>query len=677
MTQAVTSRPAGTDPAAAGRGALEAPAVAAALAGLVLVRALIDLRLLPGGTLRLLDGPAATVAGVLAAFAQAGLVLWSRDRPRTVFGLLAVLAPVQFALVAVAPGYVWGVLAYAAARAPGRALGWVAAAATAPLVPATAWIVQRSPTPEVVITELLIFAVTAAGGALYIVIGLVAGRLVRQGADRVARRRLDVDRARRAAALADERTRIAEEVGDGVLAGLRRFVDRVEALSADSPAASGRVDRDVLRGIHEQARSVLASMRRVLAALRSERSEADPPEARPAGRDTLLTRWWPPASPDRAGWLAVGVVAAVVLAGGLVTTDPSIDPALDPSLTLLAVPGQSPAALIALSVQVVALAWWRSAPVPAVVTVAAASVASAFLGAGNVTADLAWLLPVWGAASRVPPRLSGPAVAVASLLLLAGASRSGALLGYLPEDVLDAVVVFAPVPALWLAGVLTHRHRTGLAEARSREAREVERRVVAEERMRVARDLHDVVAHHVSAVAVQAGAARVLTGDDEVADAVAHMADSARRIAAALPELAHLTPVAGGLVLDPDGVAELAEPSRSAGLPVTVEVHGTAADPPGDADLFAQRVLVEALTNVVRHAGPTPTRVGVGHDPDTVVVTVQDAGPVPGHRPPTTGSGMGLVGMRERAALLGGSVQAGPHGAGWRVRAVLHRPAPD
>ncbi|RZT85697.1 hypothetical protein EV383_2576 [Pseudonocardia sediminis] len=125
------------------------------------------------------------------------------------------------------------------------------------------------------------------------------------------------------------------------------------------------------------------------------------------------------------------------------------------------------------------------------------------------------------------------------------------------------------------------------------------------------------------------------------------------------------------------GVAELAEPSRSAGLPVTVDVRGNPADPPGDADLFAQRVLVEALTNVVRHAGPTPTRVGVGHDPDTVVVTVQDAGPVPGHRPPTTGSGMGLVGMRERAALLGGSVQAGPHGAGWRVRAVLHRPAPD
>lgn len=108
---------------------------------------------------------------------------------------------------------------------------------------------------------------------------------------------------------------------------------------------------------------------------------------------------------------------------------------------------------------------------------------------------------------------------------------------------------------------------------------------------------------------------------------------------------------------------------------MTVDVDG---DPPADrpeVDLFAVRIVTEALTNTLRHAGSTPTRVAVRHDAEAVVVEVSDAGARPGHTRRAEGSGLGLVGMRERAALLGGELEAGPHDGGWRVRARLPRDA--
>jgi signal transduction histidine kinase len=108
---------------------------------------------------------------------------------------------------------------------------------------------------------------------------------------------------------------------------------------------------------------------------------------------------------------------------------------------------------------------------------------------------------------------------------------------------------------------------------------------------------------------------------------------------------------------------------------VTCEVRGDPVADAGDPELFAQRILTEALTNVVRHAGASDTRVLVEHGPDGVTVQVADSGPVTGHRGYAHGSGLGTAGMHERARMLGGQVEAGPvDGGGWRVHALLPRP---
>ena len=110
----------------------------------------------------------------------------------------------------------------------------------------------------------------------------------------------------------------------------------------------------------------------------------------------------------------------------------------------------------------------------------------------------------------------------------------------------------------------------------------------------------------------------------------------------------------------------------AAGVTVDVRVDGTVRDLPPAADLSAYRIVQEALTNVVRHAGPTRARVRISYRPAELSVEVTDDGPS-GQPPPVShpGSGHGLIGMRERAALFGGELAAGPHAAGFRVTASL------
>jgi len=165
-------------------------------------------------------------------------------------------------------------------------------------------------------------------------------------------------------------------------------------------------------------------------------------------------------------------------------------------------------------------------------------------------------------------------------------------------------------------------------------------------------------------------------GEHRPPDAVTHIEEGGLRIAEAVRALADLAPpTRPPAPLSRAGVEELLAPARAAGLPVTAEVEGEPAAEPGEADLFAHRIVVEALTNVLRHAGPSATRLRVQHRPQEVVVEVRDSGVLPGHRTVTRGSGLGLVGVRERAALLGGAAEAGPDAeAGWVVRARLPRP---
>jgi signal transduction histidine kinase len=210
-----------------------------------------------------------------------------------------------------------------------------------------------------------------------------------------------------------------------------------------------------------------------------------------------------------------------------------------------------------------------------------------------------------------------------------------------------------------------------------------ERSAVTDERARIARELHDVVAHGVSVIAIQADAAEAaLDRDPELARApLATIRRSARQ---ALEEMRHLLGVLredgdGGELAPQPGLAqleELVEHARAAGVAVRLEVTGTPRELPPGLDLSAYRIVQEALTNVRKHAGGAGATVRVGWQPRTLALEVRDGGRAAtnGH-----GGGHGLVGMRERVRLHGGELHAGPaDGGGFAVsaRLPLEEPAP-
>ena len=233
------------------------------------------------------------------------------------------------------------------------------------------------------------------------------------------------------------------------------------------------------------------------------------------------------------------------------------------------------------------------------------------------------------------------------------------------------VFVFAWSLGRWLRWQVLRRQQ--VQEQQQAEAR----RIVAEERTRIARELHDVVAHTVSLMTVQAGAARTVLADDPAA---ALRAMGAVEVAGrqALDELRHLLGVlrpdaAAGAEGPQPGLADLArlvEQTREAGLPVSLTTEGLTAGLPARVELSAYRIVQESLTNVVKHAGPQArARVHLGSDGTCLVVEVCDDGRGASLLP---GSRHGIIGMHERALLLGGSLEVGPApGGGFRVLARL------
>jgi signal transduction histidine kinase len=246
----------------------------------------------------------------------------------------------------------------------------------------------------------------------------------------------------------------------------------------------------------------------------------------------------------------------------------------------------------------------------------------------------------------------------------------------------------AVVAVTWLIGDNLRVRRAYVAQLEAR-AEHLEReqaneaqRAVDGERTRIARELHDVVAHHVSVIAVQAGAARMVAGQRPVPqghgrtpsmsdDMLGSIEMTARQ---ALGELRRLL----GVLRKEDGQADLApQPGlhqlaplvaqlRDSGVPVELEIDEAIPDLlPSGVDLTAYRIIQEALTNVLKHAGGAATRVVVGLDGDDLVITVGDRGPGPA---PTGADGVdeaaprghGLIGMGERVALFGGELRHGP-----------------
>ena len=243
------------------------------------------------------------------------------------------------------------------------------------------------------------------------------------------------------------------------------------------------------------------------------------------------------------------------------------------------------------------------------------------------------------------------------------------------------------VAVAWLTGRnLRHRRArwaelTARTERAERDREEEARRAVTQERLRIARELHDVIAHSMSVIAVQSAVGNhvIDTQPGEARQALAAIEATSR---SALTEMRRLLGVLrqegeprGSLTPAP-GLADLASLAgqvQDAGFKVWINVDGQRGDVPPGIDLSAYRIVQEALTNVIKHAGSSAANVTISYLPDSVTVDITDQGtdaPAARVPAPRTGAGHGIIGMRERVAVFGGEFAAGPGpGGGFRVRA--------
>ena len=369
---------------------------------------------------------------------------------------------------------------------------------------------------------------------------------------------------------------------------------------------------------------------------------------------------------------ADGVLATVVFLGTVFVTDGPGD-----SLVIRPIGDVPIPALLVFAVASAALYWRRRAPlaVLAVVLVAwASTIGSGYADLGGVAIIALYSAGRYATDDRWAYLGVGAAIFVVTLDNLADPAPWG-------EAVFGAVVMFVA----WYVGRRLRMRQERAAQLLREQAAE-SRRIVIEERARIARELHDVVAHRVSLMTVQAGAAKAVAAQDpeSALRAMGAVEEAGRQ---ALEELRHLLGVLRPET-DPDGLGpqpgladlpRLVEQIRRAGLDVSLATDRVAAELPARVDLFAYRIVQEALTNVLKHAGPgTHSKVRLGSDSSGIVIEVLDDGRgatvLPGLDPDDAGArGHGIVGMRERARLLGGTLDARPRpGGGFSV--VAHLP---
>lgn len=239
--------------------------------------------------------------------------------------------------------------------------------------------------------------------------------------------------------------------------------------------------------------------------------------------------------------------------------------------------------------------------------------------------------------------------------------------------------------AAWMLGDASRRRAEYEAELARRadqlaaEREERARQAVTNERVRIARELHDVVAHHVAVMGVQASAARRMLDRDpaKAAEALGNVETSGRQAVGELQRLVgFLRSDDDGATLEPqpglDGISRLVEATRTAGIPVQMRTIGRRRPMPSSVELSAYRIVQEALTNVVRHAPGADTTVVLTHLEDALQVEVVNGSAASPITPSGPGGGRGLLGMRERTSVLGGTFDHGPvAGGGYRIRARL------
>ena len=332
------------------------------------------------------------------------------------------------------------------------------------------------------------------------------------------------------------------------------------------------------------------------------------------------------------------------------------------------------------------LTWRRVRPVISFVVLLAASVALSALGYLLTTNGIAVLVGLYTIATccRLRTSVLSMDAAILSFVIV---SAYDIYPGGIPDVIATVAVLFGA----WAVGRSVRIRRAYTASLEERAAQLEAARVadaraaVAEERARIARELHDVVAHHVSVMTVQAAAAQRMLGRDpalakEAMAAVESTGRTAlgemRSIVGVLRESAHAgaKDSSGGLAPQPRvaDLDELVDSVSEAGLQVTLLRTGDLSDLPAGIDLAVYRIVQEALTNALKHAGPTTAEVTVRRTPEAVHLSVVDSGrgaaaalvhDTPGH---------GLIGMRERVALYGGRLTAGARpGGGYAVEATI------
>jgi signal transduction histidine kinase len=400
----------------------------------------------------------------------------------------------------------------------------------------------------------------------------------------------------------------------------------------------------------------------------------------------------PTVAPQRSlDRLAAGVADSPLLVDGLIALGLT-------ALSLITVIGGArdigqiePVSLVLLVLQTLPLLLRRRFPVAVFVVTLTATVVHVVFATAAINTTIGSLVALFTVAERHDRRGSGLAALAAGaaigILIVAKAGLPAGLSGFVQSELSVFVV--------WVLGTWARERRryVGTVEERAlraeREREALAERAVADERERIAREMHDVVTHHVSVIVIQAGAGlRALDRRPEDARAALAAIDASgrraladmRRMLGILGRAPGAVPGTAGGVSDEalapmpglDRLGELLEHVRSAGLPVELAVRGDPRPLDQGVELAAYRIIQEALTNSLKHARGARAHVTVEYEARALELCVDDQGGS-GDRgiAESGGHGHGLIGMRERVALFGGRLETGPTGTGFRISARL------
>jgi signal transduction histidine kinase len=515
------------------------------------------------------------------------------------------------------------------------------------------------------------------GGDFWFVLFMVgmpwlAGRVVRRYRERAERleelaEQLATERDVRAQlAVAEERQRMAAELHDAVGHAVSTMVVQAGAageMLADSPERA----LPALSAVQRTGRDAIRELRVTLGVLRDSHERVPPAPRQDPIREAE------PGSRRRLAWSPGADVVVAVFALALGVAYALVDDAM--------VGVRFPVALVQVPAAAAIAVRSRWPFVALLLALGAMAGESALIGGDPEapTSLVATLLAVYSVAAHFDRRRAAfaGALGVAVPCVVEVTADNG--------DVYDLWVIVPVFAVPWLAGRMVRASRRQgdrlrtLTERLERERDARVRLALIEERTRIARELHDSIAHAVSVMVLQAGAAEqvLATAPDRAREAAKAIEELGRQ---ALGELRRMLGVLGadepvGVLAPPVGLGHLDSliaHVRQAGLPVRLQVHGVPARLPGGVEISAYRIIQEGLTNTLKHAGKVPTTVTLDYGRDILEVEIVDSGGGP-REASLDGPGQGLIGMRERVALYGGTLDAG-RGAdgGYVVRARLN-----